>query len=193
MKLTIRDYVPDLTPFSADEIINAGRRRQRKRRLRGVAGSLVAIVLVVIIAARLVPSGREGKPVEIAASTVVPTAATLSPVPSVSNSPTCPSPTPSGGVHEVVAYKRMVVWRGVVYESVAAESGSPAQLLGVVPCNIADIQDRAQAVWRGTWPDGSSTFATVGTQIFSQTGEDQACALTLEFEGEWVLLRNGDC
>lgn len=192
MRSTIDDYVPDIAPISAEEIIEAGQHRQRNKRLAGLTASMVVAVVAVILAAQIFPTGREGRPVNAAASTVVPSSPQLSPGPSETDSPTCPAPTPTGEVRELLLYTRMVVWKGATYDLVE-EPGSPADRLGVVPCNIAEIQDRAQAVWNGPWPDGSSTFVTVGSPIHAQKGEDPACALTVQFEGEWMLLRTKDC
>lgn len=174
---TLRELAPDLDPIDSTEVLTAGRKRQRRHRLFGAGAVAVVAVAAVTVATQILPRTQQAVPAVTASTPAV----------------VCPTPSPRPGEPAVAAsYPPLVVWKNKHY-LYTENPGSPAQQIGRVPCNIVDIQDAAQKLWDGPWPDGSSTVAKVGTPIHAQQGGDPTCELTLLVETEWLLFRAEDC
>ncbi|MCT1459259.1 hypothetical protein M3G03_06855 [Aestuariimicrobium sp. p3-SID1156] len=189
MTKTLNDLVPPIVPVDLDEVMREGRRR--RRRATAIQGGLAAALAVVV-------GGTTGYWWVNRPDAVPATPATSPAVSGTSTSGVvCPTPTPPpNGEKTLASYSGLLYWGGRTYFwEQGQEPPTPGAKLGEVTCDIVAIQDKAFAIWRGSWPDGSSTVASRGAPIHEVKGEDPRCELTVKRRGDsrWVRLRVKDC
>ncbi|MGJ6980870.1 hypothetical protein ACSDQ9_10145 [Aestuariimicrobium soli] len=177
----------DLPPVDVEAALRAGRRSQRSHRLIGGGLGAVGVAAVAVVTMQLLPTttsvpalpGGPGSPSASTAST--PTSAS------------CPQPDDTWQLG-MPSYVDGVSWDGgvsLVHDHGA--TGTVGALVGIVPCNIVEIQDAAQRVFGGPWPDGSSTNLPVGTRLYRDTSRPEGCALMAQRDGVWIVFVKQGC
>ncbi|MCT1459979.1 hypothetical protein M3G03_10615 [Aestuariimicrobium sp. p3-SID1156] len=178
----LRQLVPDLEPLDLWQVHREALRRRRRQHLVIAVALVSALALVVGATIRWWPRAILAEPAATPTS-MTPTATT------------CPTPVPRNGVFEIAGYASGIYWNGgdfyVLEPTLTAE---PGKRIGTVPCNIVDIQDKARAIWRGSWPDGSSTATRVGAAIAVQKGSPESCRIAVDMgKGKWGVFQSKEC